>query len=322
MNPDTRLRWGFLGAARIAKSYAPAMQASRNGKVCAVAARDADRARRFADEMGIPRALGDYQALLDDPEIDAIYLALPNALHAEWAIRALRSGKHVLCEKPLATSTADAQAMRSASLETGRLLAEAAMYRLHPVNITALELLHSGRIGDLVSADATFFAPVDESDPIRFSPALGGGALLDLGFYCVNLLRWAAGAEPVEARGARTLHPGGVDLWSGGVLRFPSGAVGTFACAYGRPFSCRYELVGRSGRIVCDGGPLCAWPSGEFSVQLFPASGEPEVIKTPPTDHYRLTAAAFADSVLNGANMPWELDESVANLQVLDALRA
>ncbi len=255
MNASTKLRWGLLGAARIAKSYTAAIRSSRNGTLTSVAARDPERARGFAKEEGIPQVAASYDELLADPGIDAIYIALPNALHSEWAIRALHAGKHVLCEKPLATSAADAMRMQAASLETGRILAEAAMYRFHPVNTTATDLLRSGRIGDLVSVNATFFAPVGEDDPIRFSPALGGGALLDLGFYCVNLLRWAAGCEPIEIHGVHHNHPGGVDFWSAGAMKFPTGALGTFSCAYGTPFACRYEFLGRGGRIVSDGGP-------------------------------------------------------------------
>lgn len=318
----TSIRWGFLGAARIAKSYTAAIRASRNGELAAIAARDPVRARAFAEEEGIPRVVDSYEDLIADSGVDAVYIALPNALHAEWAIRALRAGKHVLCEKPLATCAEDARRMRDAASEAGRLLAEGIMYRLHPVNETAIGMLRSGRIGSLVAANATFFAPVGEDDPIRFSAELGGGALLDLGFYCVNLLRWAAGCEPVEVHGVQENHPAGVDFWTAGAMRFPSGALGTLTCAYGTPFACRYELVGRTGRIVCDGGPLCAWPGGEFSVEFYPESGEPEVRKIPPANHYQLMAEAFADAALGLAPLPWDLAESIANLGTLDRLRA
>lgn len=316
-----KLRWGILGAARIARSYTAAIRESCNGELASVAARDPARAQSFAAEHGIPRAAASYEALLEDPRIDAVYIALPNALHAEWSTRALQAGKHVLCEKPLATSAREAEQMREAADASGRVLAEAIMYRLHPVNIEAIRLLRSGTIGELVAADAVFHAPVGADDPIRFSAPLGGGALLDLGVYCVSLLRWASGEEPALVHGARNMHPGGVDSASAGVMHFPSGALGTFACAYGTPFACRYELVGTKGRIVCDGGPLCAWPGGTFTIQHYPDRGDPVVRQIPPADHYRLTAEAFADAAGDVTPMPWNLDESIANLRVLDCLR-
>lgn len=322
MTQKHAIQWGILGAARIAASYAKAIPQSRNSTVLAVASRDRDKAQVFAEDHGIPRVHGNYEALLADPQLDAVYIALPNALHAEWTLKALAAGKHVLCEKPLAMSAEEGESMRRAAESAGLHLAEGLMYRRHPLNVTALNLLHSGRIGDLVAANATFFAPVGEDDPIRFSVALGGGALLDLGLYCVSLLRWAAGGEPDRIHAVAKRHPQGVDFWSAGALGFPSGAIGTFTCAYGTPFACRYELVGRKGRIVCDGGPLCAWPGGEFAIQIFPESGDPETIEVPPADHYQLMAEEFADVVLGRCGLRWGLDESLANLRVLDALRS
>lgn len=170
-----------------------------------------------------------------------------------------------------------------------------------------------------MSGDASFFAPVEATDPIRFSRELGGGAMLDLGFYCVSVLRWAAGEEPVCARGCRTLHAGGVDSSAAGILDFPSGFLGTLACGYGATFACRYEFIGTDGRLVCDGGPLCAWPAGTFGISVF--EGDTSLEETiPPADHYRITAEEFADAVMGRGLLRWGLDESVANLRVLDML--
>ncbi len=316
-----KLRWGILGAARIAEAYATAINASRNGLVRAVASRDPDRAHAFATRNDIAEVFATYQELLDSPSVDAIYLALPNALHAEWTLRALRAGKHVLCEKPLACSATEAATMADAARDAGLVLVEALMYRKHPLNIRAMDYVHSGVLGTLRSVHATFCTSVTESDPIRYRPDLGGGALLDLGVYCVSLLRWATSQEPTSVHAVSQWHAQGVDECTTGLLTFPGGVVGTFTCAYQAPFACRYEVIGTKGKIVCDDGPLCAWPSEKFTIQLSPTHGQPERICIPPADHYLLQAEEFADCVLQGAVPRWDINESCANLAVLDAIR-
>ncbi len=320
MNTSDRLRWGFLGAARIAAAYATAIRDSCNGLLGSVAARDPARAAAFARENGFARSHETYAALIEAPEIDAIYIALPNALHVPWALRAIEAGKHVLCEKPLGTNAEDVRLVQERAAASSLSVAEGIMYRRHPLNIRAMEILHSGRIGRLVSGHAAFFAPVGGDDPIRFSKELGGGALLDLGFYCASVLRWAAGEEPDAVHGSHTLHPGGVDTASAGLLQFPSGFLGTFACSYGTPFSCRYEFNGTAGRLVCDGGPLCAWPSGCFRIEVFDQDGTCALEEILPADHYRLMAEEFAAAALGNGDLRWGLDESLANQRVLDQL--
>lgn len=316
------LRWGFLGAARIATSYAKAITGSGAGSVLAVASRDLVRARTFAGQHGIARPYGDYHALLADPEIDAIYLALPNALHAPWSIRALEAGKHVLCEKPLAANAAEARAMATAAGRAGRVLMEALMFRRHPVNLKTIELLRTGRIGQLVSMQALFHAPVGPDDPIRFSLELAGGSLRDLGSYALSFLRWAADSEPESVTAqAQAVEPGGVDLHAQAILRFPGGVLGSLACGYATPFACRYELIGTTGRLVSESGPLCAWPGGEFQVTLHDAQGETP-FAVAPADAYRLMAEEFARVVQDREAPAWPLADAEANLAALDGLRS
>lgn len=328
MHPDNNtpvinppLRWGFLGAARIAASYAKPLRNSSHGRMHAVASRNLEKAAAFAQQHDIPHAYGSYEDLLNDPDIEAIYCALPNSLHEEWSIKALEAGKHVLCEKPLACDAAAVRRMRRSAEKTHRILAEGLMYRFHPVNRTTIRLLREGAIGEIISAHASFHAPVSPADTMRFDPALGGGALLDLGVYCVSFLRWALGEEPDAVKGLQQLAPQGADVCTSGLLHFPSGALATFSCAYDSPFVCGYEIIGKKGRILSDGGPLCAWPDGIFSVKLFPQEGEPHIFTQPATDHYDLMAEAFAASARGLRPLEFDLEDSESNFHVLDRVK-
>lgn len=315
------LRWGFLGAARIADRYAVAIPGSNAGRVLSVASRDPARAQAFAAKHGIPRTHESYDALLADPEIDVVYIGLPNSHHAPWSIRALEAGKHVLCEKPLAADAVEARGMQAAAWRTGRVLMEALMYKLHPVNRRTIELLCGGAIGDLLSGHASFYADVPASDPIRLSRELAGGALRDLGSYAVSFLRWAAGKEPLAvAAQAQLVCEGGVDLQSQGLLTFPGGVLGSIGCGFASPFVCSYELIGTKGRLVADNGPLCAWPGGEFSVRHMDLDGKTTDHAVPPADSYSLMAEEFARAVASGGT--GDIQDAVANLNVLDSLRA
>ena len=318
---ERKLRLGILGAARIAEAYIKAVTDSRNVVVQAVASRSLEKAAAYATKHGIPKAHGSYEALLADPEVDAIYVALPNGLHAEWSIRSAEAGKHVLCEKPLAANAAEGRAMEEAFSKRGLQLSEALMYRRHPLNQKAMALLREGRMGDLVAVHASFFAPVSESDMARHSLELAGGALRDLGSYCVSLARWAAGAEPGQVSAHAVRSPGGADVRTGGSLLFPGGVMATFGCGFGTAFSCMYEFVGTKGRLLADRGSLCAWPGGEFKIQLW--SGDNfEEIAIPPANHYQLMAEEFADAVLQGKPLLFPVSDSIANLEVLDRLLA
>ncbi|MFP4322792.1 MAG: Gfo/Idh/MocA family protein, partial [Anaerolineales bacterium] len=226
----TTIRWGILSTASIARRrVVPALQSSRNGEVVAVASRDADRARAFAAEQDIPRSYGSYEALLGDPNIDAIYIGLPNNLHAEWAMHCAAAGKPTLCEKPLALDAKQAQQMVDAFATRGVPFAEAFMYRFHPQTRRVLELVAEGVLGDLhaINAVFSFRLPPEAAENIRLQASLGGGSLMDVGCYCVNLMRLATGAEP-EAVTAQALigKTSGVDERFTGTLRFPGGVLG------------------------------------------------------------------------------------------------
>ena len=203
------LRIGILSTANIATAKViPGMRRAERVEVVAIASRDAARSRAVADRLGIPTAHGSYEALLADPDVDAVYIPLPNHLHAEWTIAAARAGKHVLCEKPLAMTAADAERMVEACRTAGVHLMEAFMYRLHPSWLAARELVASGRIGRLVAVQSWFSFFNDDPANIRNVQAFGGGALFDIGCYAVNLSRMLFGAEPDRVAGRRRARPG------------------------------------------------------------------------------------------------------------------
>ena len=248
-----KLRWGVLSTAAIGlKKVIPAMQASRHCDVRAIASRDAGTAEDAAGRLGIPRAFGSYEALLADPDIDAVYIPLPNHLHAEWTLRAAAAGKHVLCEKPLAMSEAQAREMVEGCARAGVKLMEAFMYRLHPQWVRVREMVAQGRLGDLLAVE-TFFS-YRNLDPknIRNVPAYGGGALMDIGCYAVNVSRMLFGAEPVRVEGAVHRDPRfGTDVLTSATLDF-GGRHATFTCSTQLEPDQRVHLVGTQGRLVVE----------------------------------------------------------------------
>jgi predicted dehydrogenase len=216
------LTWGILGTGNIARQFAEGVKGAARSRIVAVASRDAERAAAFAKSYGAAAAYGNYEALLKDSGVSAVYVALPNNLHHEWTIRALKAGKHVLCEKPLAMNTAEAEEMFDASRRAGRLLVEAFMYRSHPLTHAVLQQVRQGAIGQVKLVRTSFCYRTSRVEGnIRFSPELGGGSLMDVGCYAIDFARLVAGGEPIAVHGAGHLHNGGVDDYAAGMLVFP-----------------------------------------------------------------------------------------------------
>lgn len=246
------LRWGLLSTARINRRLIPAIRAARGHSLRAVASRDLKRARRYARQWKIPKAYGSYEELIADPEIDVIYNSLPNHLHAEWCIRAARNGKHVLCEKPLALSADEIDAMITAARENQVVIAEAFMYRHHSRTHKIQELIQSGAVGEVSHIDAAYTIQLGRPDNYRWQPEAGGGCLWDIGCYPVSYARMVFGVNPVEAYGKADLAPGGVDQSFSGVLTFPSGATLDFFCSYVHEHHSRLEIYGSKGTLVVE----------------------------------------------------------------------
>ena len=242
-----RLHWGILGTARINRLVIPAIRASARSELSAVASRDRGRAERYAAEWRIPRAVESYDALLNDPAIDIIYIPLPNSEHAEWTVRALDHGKHVLCEKPLALSVEEVERIATAASRAGRVAAEAFMYRHHPLTKEVERLIASGRLGPLHIIKGAFTFRLTRDRDVRLDPALGGGSLWDVGCYPVSYACLLAGT-PEEAFGWQKA-PAGVDVAFTGMLRFPGGCIAQFDSGFEGPFRAEMEIVGRDASL-------------------------------------------------------------------------
>ncbi len=317
---DTPLRIGILGAARIAPTalVRPARQVPE-AQAFAVAARDAARAERFARKHGIPRVHPSYDALLADPEIDAIYNPLPNSLHCAWTLRALAAGKHVLCEKPLASNAEEAQRMAHAADAAGRVLVEAFHWRHHPLAARMRAILRSGELGEIRHVEATTCIPLWIPGDIRFRFELAGGALMDIGSYAVNMLRWLAEAEPeVVSVQTRLLSPN-VDRWLRAELRFPDGRTGRITCALLSSTLLRLEnrVEGSRGSLHVF-NPLAPHFYHRLTVQGQDGARRRE--RVPGDTTYTLQLRHFVARVRGAAPGPTEARDGVANMRAIDAI--
>lgn len=316
MRPE-EVRWGVLGCASIAReAFLPAVRRGGAGSVRAVASRSESRARAFAAEMGIPRAFGSYRELLHSGEVDALYVALPNSLHAQWTIEGLQAGLGVLCEKPLALSLEEGRAMATAARTAGRPLAEAFMYRHHPWVAMLRELLAEGRIGPVRSLHGVFSFRLDDEDAIPASEALGGGALRDVGCYPVDAFRLVLGSPPLEATALE--HRRGVDRLLAGVLRFPEDILGVFECALDTFERHEFRVIGTTGLVEVDR----PWVSGGQPVRLtvHRENEAPVVLEVPPADAYALEARDLAVALATGTPTAFPIEDSLWTLSAIDAL--
>jgi predicted dehydrogenase len=321
------LRWGVLSTAKIGREKViPGIQAAERCEVVAIASRDEDLARRTATDLGIQRAHGSYEALLEDPEVDAIYIPLPNHMHHEWTIAAARAGKHVLCEKPIALSSADAEEMAGVCADQGVRLMEAFMYRLHPTWVAVRELVGSGRIGELRAVQSWFSYFNDDAADIRNIREYGGGALMDIGCYSINLSRMLFGGEPTRVEASITRDPAsGVDVLTSALLEFGDG-IATFTCSTRAEPDQRVHVYGTEGRISV-GIPFNIPPDRPTEVS-FTAGGDPpvapntQVLTFDPADAYAVEGTAFASAVLDGTPVPLPPEDSIANMRVIEAVFA
>ena len=319
------LRWGILSTANIGrKKVVPAMQRAARTKVVAIGSRDIERARDYAKELSIPTVHGSYEELLADPEVDAVYIPLPNHMHAEWTMAAARAGKHILCEKPLAMNAAEAARMVAVCEQHGVVMAEAFMYRLHPSWAKVREIVASGRIGRLMAVQSWFSYYNDDPGNIRNIPEVGGGALYDVGCYCISLSRLLFDDEPRRVQGSIIRDPEmGVDILSSGILEF-DGGVATFTVATRTETDQRVHVYGTTGRISV-GIPFNIPPDRKTEIYVT-AGGDPpvapatETLTFDPVDQYTVQAEQFAAAVLDGTPLPFGASDSVANMRVIDLL--
>jgi D-xylose 1-dehydrogenase (NADP+, D-xylono-1,5-lactone-forming) len=317
-----KVRWGILGAAGIAKRrVVPAMQQSQHNEVVAIASRTIDKAKAFAGELNIPKAYGSYEELIADPNIDAIYNPLPNSEHATWSILCAEAGKPTLCEKPLAKDATEAQTIVDAFARRNILFAEGFMYRFHPQTVKVKELVDSGVVGDFTSMQATFTFRIRSEEDIRLSKPLAGGGLMDVGCYCVNVMRLMTGQEPERARAiARVGIKSGVDEWLAGILAFPSGVIGHFDCGVRAQRTHSYEIRGTEGRILVEAG-FVAEPHESPVIRIW-RGDQYEEITIPGVNQYTLMADDFAEALLNNRPPRYVPQDAVDNMRAIDMLYA
>ena len=290
------LRWGLLSTARINDAFLEGLADSPSGEVVAVASRDGGRARAYADAHGIATAHGDYESLFADPGVDAVYISLPNGLHLEWTERALRAGKHVLCEKPLGRDPDAVAAAFDLAERQGLQLREAFMYRHHPQTARLATLVAEGAVGTLRSIRSCFSFVLSDADDVRLSAELEGGALLDLGCYCVSASRLLAG-EPESAAGVQVLGGRGVDVSFAGAMRFPGDVVAAFDASFAAVDRSWLEVSGDAGVLhVAD-----PWHAHAPGITLRDSEGERR-IEVERANSYRLEAEDLAALVSGGAS--------------------
>jgi D-xylose 1-dehydrogenase (NADP+, D-xylono-1,5-lactone-forming) len=309
------LRLGLLSTARINGAILQGATACDGVEVVAVASRGAGRARAYAADHGIARAHSDYSALLADPEIDAVYISLPNALHAPWTLRALDAGKHVLCEKPFSPDPVMTARCFDVADAHGLVLTEAFMWRHHPQTRRLVELVDGGAIGELRLVRATFSFSLADDDDVRWDPSLQGGALMDLGCYCVSGIRLLAG-EPTVVHGEAIASSSGVDARFVATLRLPDDVLATFDCGFDLPAGDALEAVGSEGALFLDD----PWHVREPIIEHRHADAHVETIDIPSADSYQLELADFAAAIAGDRALLLGRDDAVGQARTLAAL--
>jgi xylose dehydrogenase (NAD/NADP) len=310
------MRWGILSTANIARRLVEGARVAEGIELVAVGSRDPVRGRAFADELGIPRAHGSYEALLADPDVDAIYNPLPNSLHVPWSIKALEAGKHVLCEKPLSRHPDQVDAAFDAADRAGRLLMEAFMWRFHPQTEAVSGLVAEGAVGNLRYVRAAFGFNLPEGDNVRWSGELEGGALMDVGCYCVSALRLLCG-EPQRVSGELVRGGGGVDGRFAGVLRFAGDVLGSFDCGMDVLGRSGLEVVGDSGRLLVE-DPWKAQP--EPGIVLERENGEREEIEVTAADPYARELEEFSAAARDGGQPRLGRADALGQARAIEAL--
>jgi len=321
--PRAALRVGVLGAAAItpAALIAPA-SANPSIEVTAVAARDADRARAFATKHHISRVIDDYDRLVDDPLIDAVYIPLPNALHGQWTLRAIEAGKHVLCEKPFTANASEAAVVAERANASGLVVMEAFHWRYHPMAQRMIDIVQSGELGRVEHVEASVCFPLLKRNDIRFRLDLAGGALLDAGCYAINMVRSVIGAEPDVVDGRARVTAQGVDRAFSGRLRFPpsatgaTGATGAIRCSLmsRRLLSLHLDVRGEQGRMRAF-NPLMPKLFGHITID---AGGRRRTESPLASDTYAHQLDAFVSAINDGRPFPSTADDAVRNMTVID----
>jgi D-xylose 1-dehydrogenase (NADP+, D-xylono-1,5-lactone-forming) len=311
---NSPVKWGILSTADINRKVIPGTHASDKVDLVAVASRDQARAEAYAREWEIPRGYGSYEDLLADPDIEAVYISLPNTMHVEWSIKALEAGKHVLCEKPFTRHPEEADEAFDVAEREGRLLSEAFMYRHNPQTAKLVELIRDGAIGELRLIRSTFSYGLYDRDNIRLRTDVEGGALMDVGCYNVSNSR-LLGGELERVWGEAWYGPSGTDWVFAGTLRFPADVIATFDCGTALPERDELEAVGSEGSLFLDDPWHCDLPIIELRREE-----QVELIELEPVDSYRLELENLTDAIRGEGELLLGREDALGQARALEAL--
>lgn len=315
-----KIRWGILGTAKIAREKViPAIKKSQYSDVLAIASRNSEQAQTVANNLDIQKVYGSYDELINDPQIDAIYIPLPNHMHIEWSIKALEAGKHVLCEKPIGLSSYEAIKLKKAAQQKPHLkIMEAFMYRFHPQWQHAKKFIADGKIGDLKTVQSFFsYYNIDQNN-IRNLKEAGGGGIMDIGCYCISFARFLFDREPERVIGTVELDPVfHTDRLASGILDFSTGT-STFTCSTQLMPYQRVNILGTEGRIEIE-IPVNTPPDKPTRIWLSTKNGNEEIVFD-PVDQYTLQADAFSKSILDNTAVPTNLEDAINNLKGIEAI--
>lgn len=312
------VHWGLLSTANINRQLIPAIRGSKRGDLLGVASRSASKAEAYARQWEIPHAFGSYEAMLASDLIDAVYIGLPNHLHAEWSIKAMQAGKHVLCEKPFATSLADVDAMIEASQKYNRNLAEAFMYRHHPQTKIAYDWVRDGHIGEPIIVRGVFTFQLNNRGDVRLVPEYGGGCLWDIGVYPMSFAQFIFGGPPTVVSGFQWLGETGVDEAFVGEMSYPGGGLAQISCSFRSPFQIHLEIIGTKGRLVLT-RPFVSMESSRLMTS-YPLEGNPIEVPVPDVDLYSGEVDDMNKAICEGASTYLTLAETRNHVRTAIAL--
>lgn len=310
-----KIRWGVLGYSRIARlQVMPAIERSNNAKLYGIASRDEIKHKEYRDEFKCSKRYDSYDELIGDPDIEAVYIPLPNALHMEWAVKAMNTGKHVLCEKPIALNSSECLKMIECSRRNNVKLMEAFMYRYTYRTKKVMELLSSGVIGEIKYINSTYRFKLDREAPAKLKRELGGGCLYDVGCYPVNFTGMVTGSSPVSVSG-QCVKENGVDIIFSGVLKYENGIIATIDSGFNAFENIYSEIIGTKGIIQA---PDTFLDNAGF-ITVITKEGR-ENMEVMESDRYRFEIEDFSDSVINDREPMFSLDETLRNMDVIDML--
>ncbi len=313
-----KVRWGLVSTANINRRVIPAIRECQRSELAAVASRDLQSASAYAKKWEIPQAFGAYQAMLDSDQVDAVYISLPNRLHAEWTIKALQAGKHVLCEKPFAITLEEVDRMIAASQATGRKLAEAFMYLHHPQMQLVQDWVQSGRLGDILLVRGVFNFQTSDPENVRLQPELGGGCLWDVGVYPLSFAQFVYGGPPEQVFGWQWIGPSGVDEVFTGEMRYPGGGFAQISSSFRSPMYTSAEIIGSEGRLVLD-RPF-VMPDKQPDMWFYKSQEIVEKIPIPQKSLYLGEIEDLVNAILDGTPQRLSLQETRNHVKTVLAL--